>query len=59
MISPGFTETIVELVRCVDRALVDLDGRAEPELRELAADLHGLRERMLRQLDDADGTTEV
>ena len=54
MPSHGFAETIVALVRSIDRALVDLDGRDDPELRELADDLRGLRERMLRRLDDAD-----
>jgi hypothetical protein len=59
MLSAGFAETIVELVRSVDRALVDLDDREEPELRQLAADLRGLRSRVLRQLHDEDGTAEV
>lgn len=50
MLSSGFPETIVELVRCVDRVLDGIDESDEPELELLAADLRELRERVLRDL---------
>jgi hypothetical protein len=50
MLSAGFSETIVELVRCVDRVLDGIEEHDEPELEPLAADLRALRERVLREL---------
>ena len=50
MLSAAFAETIVELVRCVDRVLDGIEERDEPELEFLAADLRRLRESVLREL---------
>jgi hypothetical protein len=50
MLSAGFAETIVELVRCVDRVLDGIEEHGDPELELLAADLCRLRERVLREL---------
>jgi hypothetical protein len=50
MLSTGFSETIVELVRCVDRVLDGIDERDEPDLEPLATDLRRLRERVLSEL---------
>jgi hypothetical protein len=50
MLSAGFAQTIVELVRCVDRVLDGIEERDEPELEPLAADLRRLRESVLREL---------
>jgi hypothetical protein len=51
MLSSGLSETIVELVRCIDRALDAIEERGEPELEPLASDLRSLHERAVRDLE--------